>query len=66
MSSFVGTVFLRCCVLSSTEPVVPHVLISLETQDFVGTSESGYLQANLSLHSAQVLFGMYVSTINIL
>jgi hypothetical protein len=38
--SSVSTLFLRCCVLSSLEPVVHHFLIILHTLDFVGTDES--------------------------
>jgi hypothetical protein len=50
--SSVNTVFLKCRVLSTSNPVVYHFLIRLDTQDFVGTGESGYLRVNLSLHFA--------------
>jgi hypothetical protein len=64
--SSVSTVFLRYIVLSSTDPVVCHFLISLDMQDFLGKGELGCLWMNFSLHSAKVLFHMYVSTKNIL
>jgi hypothetical protein len=35
--------FLAVSNLSSIDPVVCHILMSLDAQDFVGMGESGYL-----------------------
>jgi hypothetical protein len=48
--SSVSTILFDCFFMSQTEPLARHFFTSLESHDFVGTGESGYLRQNLRMH----------------
>jgi hypothetical protein len=49
-ASSVSTIFFDCFFMSYPEPVAHQFFISLDTHDFVGTDESGYLWGNLRIN----------------